>query len=226
MTSSTLKISVLIPAYQSADSLPVLLPQIKTEFLFEDILVVDDGSTDRTSEIAELANCRFFRTEKNQGKGAAIRKGLDLLSGSDWVICMDSDLQHDPKELHSFLSAIQTNEYDLIIGHRHLHHTSMPITRQISNFLTSKLIRFRLGHKVPDSQCGYRAIRMNGDVSKNCKETGYMFETEYLIKSSLSKRRITWIPVKTIYNSSKSYLRPWVNTQKFITLWFRSFFWN
>lgn len=226
MNSPSLKISVLIPAYQSAESLPVLLPQIKTKFPFETILVVDDGSTDHTSDLTELAGCRSLRLAQNQGKGAAIRQGLDLLPGSDWVICMDSDLQHDPDELHNFISAIQTGHYDLIIGHRHLHHTSMPLTRQISNFLTSKLIGFRLGHQVPDSQCGYRAIRMDSDISKICKETGYMFETEYLIRSSLAKRRITWIPVKTIYNSSKSYLRPWVNTQKFITLWFRSFFWN
>lgn len=226
MNENPLKISVLIPAFQSEIYLKILLPQIQSQFNFHDILVVDDGSTDQTCLTAELAGVRSFRQPENLGKGAAIKKGIALLSDADWVICMDSDLQHDPAELPDFISAIQSDAFDLIIGHRHLHHTSMPVSRQISNFLTSKLIGFRLGFQVKDSQCGYRAIRVKDEISASCKENGYMFETEYLIRTALSQRKVTWIPVKTIYNSSKSYLRPLVNTQKFITLWFRSFFWN
>ena len=138
---------------------------------------------------------------------------------------MDADLQHDPSDLKKFVEAIDSEQFDLIIGYRKRSGTEMPFSRILSNSITSFLLSLRLGIKIRDAQCGFRAIRISSAIQDEFTEKRYMFETEYLIKSALKKQKIGWVPVKTIYNDSKSYIRPWVDTFKFVTLWFKSFVW-
>jgi len=220
------RVSVLIPAFESAQTLPVLIREIKENFSPFRLVVIDDGSSDPTCEAARLAGAECFRLGRNSGKGAALKYGISLLSDSDWIICLDSDLQHDPADLPVFFSKILTEPADLILGMRNLQDPAMPFSRRFSNTMTSLLITTRLSQDIADSQCGYRAIRVSGNRSASCRETGYMFETELLVKTVLSGGNLCSVPVRTIYNSSKSYLHPWVNTVKFLNLLFRSIYWN
>lgn len=220
------KVSVLVPAFESAQTLPVLIREIKQICSPFRLVVIDDGSSDNTREAARMAGAECFRLDRNSGKGAALKYGISLLSDSDWIICLDSDLQHDPADLPLFFSQIQAAPADLILGMRNLRDPAMPFSRRFSNSMTSLLITTRLAQDIFDSQCGFRAIRVSGNRSDSCRETGYMFETELLMKTVLSGGTFKSVPVRTIYNSSKSYLHPWVNTVKFLNLLFRSIYWN
>lgn len=219
------KISVLIPAYNSSHTLLALTDQIKKQLPYCKILVVNDGSTDDTERIVHNSRAHIISHSSNKGKGAALRTGFRALKNSEWVICMDADLQHDASDLEQFKNAVFSDNFDLIIGFRNRLKSDMPLSRRISNWLTSRLLGLRLGCEIKDAQCGFRAVRLSSVEDADWIESGYMFETEFLIRAALNKRKIGWVPVKTIYNDSKSYIRPWVDTYKFVNLYFKSFNW-
>ncbi len=219
------RISILIPCYNSGHTLLELISKIKKELPYNKILIVNDGSTDQTESIAHSSRAHIISTSSNKGKGSAILTGLNALKNSEWIICMDADLQHEPSDLKKFVEAIDSEQFDLIIGYRKRGGTEMPFSRIMSNSITSFLLSLRLGIKIRDAQCGFRAIRISTSIKDDFTEKRYMFETEYLIKSALKKQKIGWVPVQTIYNDSKSYIRPWVDTFKFVTLWIKSFVW-
>jgi len=100
--------AVLIPALNAALTLPRLLASLKPLVAGGSVVVVDDGSTDETADVAKAAGVVVLRHEVNRGKGAALRTGFDYIvssSGHDSVITMDADLQHDPDDVPKFLSA-------------------------------------------------------------------------------------------------------------------------
>jgi glycosyltransferase involved in cell wall biosynthesis len=219
------RISICIPCYNSGHTILELISGIKKVMPYNKILIVNDGSTDQTESIAHSSRAHIISTSQNKGKGSAILTGMNALKNSEWMICMDADLQHDPEDLKSFVDAIDSEQFDLIVGYRKRTGTDMPFARMLSNSITSFLLSVRLGIKIKDAQCGFRAIKISSSIKHDFKEKRYMFETEYLIRSALGKQKIGWVPVKTIYNESKSYIRPWVDTFKFVTLWFKSFAW-
>lgn len=220
------KISFLIPCYNSSSTLLELISRIKKNFPYNKILIVNDGSTDNTESVAHSSRAHIISHSSNKGKGAAILTGLNALKNSQWVICLDADLQHSPDDLKYFSELIENGNYDLIIGYRKRDFSTMPFPRILSNSITSFLLSLRLSQEIKDAQSGFRAIRIASVLKDDFVEKRYMFETEYILKSAIRKQKIGWVPIQTIYNDSRSYIRPWVDTFKFVTLWFQSFNWE
>ena len=219
------KISVLIPAYNASSTLLDVIDGVKKQLPYHKILIINDGSSDQTEQLVHDSRAHIISHSKNKGKGAAILTGLTALKNSEWVICMDADLQHDPEDLIRFKDSILSDQFDVIVGYRKRSETSMPFSRQFSNRITSELLGFRLQCEIKDAQCGFRAIRLSAVPDYEWTESGYMFETEFLLRSVFEKKRIGWVPVKTIYNGSKSHIRPLADTIKFVILYFKSFGW-
>lgn len=217
------KISILIPAFNASPYLLDLINEIKKTVPTYKILVVNDGSTDNTERLVHQSVAHIISHGMNRGKGAALLTGFSALKNSRWIICLDADGQHSPSDLHAFIDMIETDQYDLIIGFRQRAKTNMPLHRRISNSLTSLLLKLRLAVDVKDAQCGFRAIRVAAIPNYPWTDLRYMFETEFLIQSALNKKKIGWIPVKTIYNNSNSHIKPLADTAKFVTLYFQSF---
>ncbi|NUQ81946.1 MAG: glycosyltransferase family 2 protein [Bacteroidetes bacterium] len=217
--------TILIPAFQAASYLPDLMEKIGKVAPDISVIIVDDGSNDGTGQLLFPPNCLLLSKEKNEGKGAAIQTGLKHIRGG-WVLCMDADLQHDPDDLPLFIAHL--NRYpdtDLIVGKRRFD-PPMPVQRRLSNRLSSFLTALRCRHPVPDVQCGFRAFRLESLPRFNWNDTGYLFETEMIMKALLNGCKVDWIPVSTIYNSSHSHIRPWETIRKFVTLWLLSFSWE
>jgi glycosyltransferase involved in cell wall biosynthesis len=158
-------ISIVIPAYNEAESLPILiqnLSQILRDVNKEcEIIITDDGSTDETlSTLKKLKQdfplLKILSFRKNYGKSAALSEAFKLADG-DYVITMDADLQDDPEEIPNLISAMESGKYDLVSGWKKKRHDpiSKKIPSRIFNFVTSKIS----GIDIHDFNCGLKIYR-------------------------------------------------------------------
>ena len=226
MGFSTKTIAVLIPAYNADKSLAELIHRLRTSLGDVQIVVVDDGSSDRTREIAASAGAAVLQHEKNRGKGAALQTGFDYLnkqSGIEFILTMDADLQHQPEDVPKFFLAQKKSNADIVIGWRERIGTPMPVHRRLSNSITSALVGMRTGVKIKDSQCGFRLMRRSVIEHIRLEAAGYEAETEFLIKAASRSFTMDFVPVQTIYGTEKSYMTHWATTVNFIKVIFRKY---
>jgi len=217
--------SVLIPAFNAAKTLGTLLESIPQHIGDGCIVVVDDGSSDDTSSIADRAGAVVIRHDRNRGKGAALRSGFKYVlasTRSDSVLTMDADLQHDPAEISTFLAAWGSGETDIILGCRRFGG-GMPIHRILSNAITSSLVSARTGVRIRDSQTGYRLIAREVLSSIEVEADGYEAETEFLIKAARRGFRISSVPIATIYGAEPSHMTHWKTTKRFLQVLLREY---
>lgn len=190
-------LTVIMPACNEQENIGRVLEKIKkitprnTE-----IIVVDDGSTDNTMEIAKKKGAKVIRHSKNMGKGASIREAI-IFAKADTVIIIDSDGQDDPFDIPKLLLPLKDGG-DLVIGSRWLGVLEEEAISKLHFFVTmliTQLINILFGSKITDSQAGFRCIRR--DAFKNIRLTakGYDIETEMLVKAIKHKLRIVEVPV-------------------------------
>jgi glycosyltransferase involved in cell wall biosynthesis len=149
------KVSIIIPAYNEAEVIGTVLDGILTIAPGDEweIVVIDDGSTDETSERASRPGVRVVKHPYNKGNGAAVKTGLREARGEQ-VCLMDADGQHDPSEIPKMLAALQT--YDLVIGTRK-GHRSGGLLRWLGNFFYNRLASYLTNHTIRDLTSGFRA---------------------------------------------------------------------
>ena len=221
------KILVLIPAFNAEKTISSLIDQISAFIPRKDILVVDDGSTDKTYQLAKESGANCLQHKKNKGKGEALKTGFEYAveQGYSGVITLDADLQHDPKFIPEFISEAQKGTSDILVGTRHIELKTMPFPRWLTNNVTSIIVSILGDTKVRDSQSGYRYI--STDVLKAVKLSTrkYELESEILIKAGRKGFKIAPVPISTIYHGSKSFINPLVDTGRFIKLMWKSIFW-
>jgi glycosyltransferase involved in cell wall biosynthesis len=197
---------ILIPAYNEKDHIGDVIKKAK---LFLPVMVVDDGSIDETATISERAGAIVFKQIPNQGKGAALQRGFKeaVQNGYDFIITMDADGQHDPEELPLFLDSFEKTHTDLIIGYRNF--SQMPFIRRLANSSGGVAFSWALGQKIHDNQSGYRLMskRLLLEVI-NSKETGFEYEVDVIVKCILAGYTLGWVPIKTIYATESSHIRP------------------
>lgn len=208
-----MKTIVIVPACNSAESLRGLLPRIRS--YLDDIVVVDDGSSDKTANTASELGAHVIKHDNNLGKGAALKTGFAyvLENGFDTVITIDSDSQHDPDDIPRFIQAYNQSGADMIIGSRKHEKNGMPWGRRFSNWSTSRFLSFILTKEIEDSQCGYRLI--SGKLLKSISLVSNRFEleSEIIIKAVRSGFGIEFLPIKVDYfKARKSHMRPFADT--------------
>src|SRR5439155_23872479 len=133
----------------------------RTRAKIDNVLVIDDGSTDATAQRAREAGAEVIIHPENRGKSEAIKAGLRhwLDRQSDFVIVLDADGQHRPEEIERFVAAaVSAAEPKLILGNRMNDMRSMPLVRRIVNRYMSRKISRVCGQKIPDTQCGFRML--------------------------------------------------------------------
>jgi glycosyltransferase involved in cell wall biosynthesis len=213
---------VLIPAFNEELHIAEVVGGVRRHV--GKVIVVDDGSVDRTAEIAASSGAEVIRHEKNLGKGASLKTGMKkaFAEGFDPVIIVDADAQHDPAEIPLFLEAARRGEADVVVGNRMGSTKGMPPVRYLTNLITSFFISLLAGQRVPDSQCGYRLIRKNAFEKMRLKTARYETEGEMLIEAARAGCRIDSIPVKTIYGIEKSAINPFRDTFRFVRLVIRN----
>lgn len=216
-----MKTLIVIPAFNESENLGKLLKKISSFVSLKDVLVVDDGSRDKTAVVAKNAGAVVLSFGVNQGKGSALRAGFDfaIKKKYDAVITMDADGQHNPGEIPNFLKELKNNGADLVIGTRKQNVSEMPLLRYLVNKTTSLVTSILTGIKVNDSQSGYRLIKRNLLKKVNLKTSRFQMETEIIIKAKMAGFKIGEIPIETIYlENFKSHINPFIDTYRFIRL--------
>jgi glycosyltransferase involved in cell wall biosynthesis len=222
------EIAVLIPAYNATRSLRGVIEGIKGSGLA--IVVVDDGSTDATAEIARDAGAQVLRHRANRGKGAALRTGFRFLlqKGYGAIITIDADGQHDPAFIPHFIRAYQEGRGDIIIGSRAGEFDAMSWLRRFWNRLGVKAVSKLIGAPLTDTQSGYRLIKAEVVRGLPLRAAGYEGELELLIKACKSGYRVREIPIATQYADGRpsSHFRPVRDTWLVCRTFLQEFFWG
>ena len=215
---------VLIPAYNEAEKINAVVQDVIQKGF--PVLVVDDGSTDHTSDQLKNLPAKVIVSPSNQGKGASLRKGFEWFLRQDYaaVVLMDADGQHDPAELGIFLRALGENGWDFVIGNRLNNPTNMPLVRVLTNRFMSWVISGVARQKIADSQCGYRAIRKAALQKMVLSTAHFEIESEMLLQASRLGFKIGSVPVRCIYGRNKSRINPVIDTVRFFKFISKSIF--
>lgn len=149
-------VSIILPARNEETSLKQLLPAIKQQLPTAEVIVVDDGSSDRTGEVAASAGARVIRHPVSRGNGAAIKSGARAATG-DILVMMDADGQHQPEDIKALLNKIEAG-FDLVVGTRS-RSAHANLGRRLANGLYNQLASWLTGEPVLDLTSGFRAVR-------------------------------------------------------------------
>lgn len=217
-------IAVVIPAYNAGATLEDVLSKTFLSISNRQVIVVDDGSTDNTAAIAVRRAAQLIRHGKNRGKGAALKSGFAValkMPQIHAVITMDADGQHAPEHLADFIRVFRASPVDLIIGCRQLRWPPMPLFRVVSNRLTSAMVSWRSGVKIPDTLSGYRLHSRRLLEQIKLGTNGYEMEPELLLKAVNAGMNLRFISIATIYAGEKSHIRGGRDMWRFIKMWMR-----
>jgi len=210
-------ILALIPGYNEAPRIGAVVLAAHEHL---PVIVVDDGSTDRTAEVAREAGATVVEQTPNQGKGTALRLGFRraLDDGADAILTLDADGQHDPAEIPRFLAAAGTDpQPDLVIGRRSFR--AMPPVRRLSNEIGRLAFSWAVGRDIPDNQSGYRLVsRRLAKQTLASDEAGFAFEVEQITTCIRMGGTIAWVPIRTIYAGAPSHIRPFAHLREFIRI--------
>jgi glycosyltransferase involved in cell wall biosynthesis len=196
--------AALVPAYQVAGTVQAVVSGLRRHVAR--VLVVDDGSTDETAQVAAEAGAEVLRIRSNAGKGSAVRAGLARLLESDatHVAFVDADGQHAPEDLPALLAAALDGD-DFVIGSRMADPEAIPPVRYKTNEIGSRILTRMTGHEIQDGQSGYRVIA--ADLLRRMRLTsrGYSIETEMLLKAAPYVKRFREVPVRAVYGGPSHY---------------------
>ena len=141
-----------------------------------------------------------------------------LADGSEAIVVLDGDGQHDPEELPAFIKRANERAADIVVGNRLANAAGMPRVRYWTNRAMSIILSWLSQQKIPDSQCGYRLIRREVLESINFTTENYDLESEMLILASRLGFKIASVPIKTIYTGQVSEIKPGRDTVRFLRL--------
>jgi glycosyltransferase involved in cell wall biosynthesis len=220
------KVGVVIPAYNPGPFLAEVVRKCVREVGREQVIVVDDGSTDGSCDPERLAGVTCIVHAGNRGKGAALKTGFDEAQarGFDAIVMLDADGQHDPALIPQLVRKAEESDADIVIGSRMGNVGAMPWLRRATNRTTSFLVSLLARQRIEDSQSGFRLIRTRRLGDLHLKTDRYDTESEMLIDAGRKGLVIRSAPIPSVYGDEKSRIRPMADTGRFIRLFFRFLF--
>jgi glycosyltransferase involved in cell wall biosynthesis len=203
-----LRAACVVPAYNAAETLEQVIDGVRHTVPRVRVVVIDDGSTDETRDVADRVADDVVFFDHNRGKGAALRAGFEaaLAERCSTVMTIDADGQHDPAYAPALFSALA--RVDVVIGVRKRNGSDMPLYRRLSNAMSSAAVSVATGRRFTDSQSGFRAVR--AEVLRRIEPAGdrYEYETDFLIQAARGGWRIGTVPVSTLYGEwARSHFR-------------------
>jgi len=206
------KFLILVPVFNEENSIKEMLEKIRQHNRNAAILVINDGSTDRTSAL--LKNQRDIYTisrEKNLGYGQTLIDGFEfsITHNYEYLITIDSDKQHQPEEIQNFTTLALQEDWDIISGSRYLDHSqnelnNAPIDRRKINRRITQKINILTGYNLTDAFCGFKLYKVSALQKLRLQEPGYGMPLELWIQAWKLNLRIKEIPVALIYLDKNS----------------------
>jgi dolichol-phosphate mannosyltransferase len=198
------RILIGIPVYNEAKYINSVLSEVCK--YADDILVVDDGSTDLTPALLAGHKVEVIRHSENRGYGRSLQDMFRwaAVDNFDWLITMDCDEQHEPASIPDFVRMIDQDDSDIISGSRyaetHPENDMPPKERQAINRQVTDELHDALGIVITDAFCGFKAYRVPTLDAFDFDVNGYAFPIQFWVQAAARKLRITEIPVRMIYN--------------------------
>lgn len=195
-----MKISVLIPVYNEEKTIEEILHRVEAVHIADEIVVVDDGSTDCTRDILARLNgkgpVRVILHEKNQGKGAAVRTAIQNARG-DIMIIQDADLEYDPRDIPTLLIPIYEEIADVVYGSRFLGGARRPILfwNMVANKILTLVTNVLYNNILTDMETGYKVFRREVVANMPLHARRFEFEPEFTAKILKRKVRIFEVPI-------------------------------
>lgn len=195
-----MKLSVIIPVFNEAKTIQEIIKRVQATGLADEILAIDDGSTDGSRELLANINggdnVKVFYHERNQGKGKAVRTGIQNASG-DLIIIQDADLEYDPREFANLLRPIQEGIADVVYGSRFLGAGRRPVLfwNMVANKILTLVTNVLYNNILTDMETGYKLFRRQVVQEMTLRAHGFDFEPEFTAKILKSKARIYEVPI-------------------------------
>ncbi len=194
-------IHIFIPAYNEEKTIGKVIDEIQS-YGFKNIIIVDDGSSDRTAEIARSKGAKVIRHILNRGAGAATQTALEYARNisSKHLVLMDADGQHHPEYIEKMWLDMRKNDADLIIGSRFLdRHENIPFLRRAYNWIGNGLINITCKYHYTDTQCGFRLLNRNAIHHLDLQIDNFAFCSEMIINAERKGLKIAESPVTVRY---------------------------
>jgi len=166
------------------------------------VIVVDDGSSDRTAEVAELAGAEIIKHPINLGKGAALRTGFEASGDTDIIVTIDTDGQHDPVEIPKLAAPIMAGEADMVNGSRYMNGSdrNTPAYRRVGQTVLDKATNLNSGLKITDTQSGFRAFAGSAVSAFKFRNNGFGIESEMLTDAANAGLRVKEVEIGVRYD--------------------------
>jgi cellulose synthase/poly-beta-1,6-N-acetylglucosamine synthase-like glycosyltransferase len=205
--SDGIETTVVLPAYNEGAALPHVLDELNQHLdASYEVLVVDDGSTDDTAEVAERGPCRLIKHSSNRGKGVAIRTGIAEAQGEN-VVIMDADATYPVPAIAEMVGLLDQN--DLVRGIRRSEDEAMPVVNRFGNWLFNRLLAISHGLEGSDHLSGLYGIRRSAALRLGTEATGFDIETEIGIKAQARGLRVAEVPISYLPRVGEKKLSPW-----------------
>ena len=190
----------IIPAFNEEEALPDVIA--KTLKYMDKVIIVNDGSIDKTAEVAIEAGAEVINHSTNLGKGEALKSGFKAVGNDSIIITIDGDGQHNPDEIPDLIKPIIENGADLVNGSRYMNgpEENTPAYRRVGQRVLDIATNISAGITVTDSQSGFRAF---SPKSKSCfrfKDTGFGIESEMLVDAAEAGLKIVEVPITVRYD--------------------------
>ncbi len=196
-----MKSIAVVPAWNEAQAIGEVLDGLLSRV--DAVVVVDDGSTDGTADVAAARRVRVVRHALNRGLGAALATGIRaaLADGADVVLTFDADGQHRPEDVPAMLAPIKEGRADVVIGSRMLRKEGMPFVRRVANRIGNAVTALLFGARVSDSQSGLRAFSRAAAEHIQIRTDRMEVSSEIIAEIFRHKLRLVEVPIQTVYST-------------------------
>ncbi len=201
------KIIVGMPAYNEEKYIGSVILQARQ--FGDEVIVIDDGSIDRTAKIARLAGATVIQHAKNEGYGATIQGILAEAKkrSPNILVILDADSQHNPEEIPSLIKPIAEG-FDIVIGSRKIRSSDIPAYRHVGQRVLSYLTNILSGGKLSDTESGFRAYSRKAIDTLELKEKGMAISAETVSAATTKGLKLTEVPISAIYTKDGSTMNP------------------
>ncbi|MCG3202239.1 MAG: Undecaprenyl-phosphate 4-deoxy-4-formamido-L-arabinose transferase [Gammaproteobacteria bacterium] len=212
-------VSLVLPARNEAPSLQVLVPRLRELYPSAELIVVNDGSTDDTAEVAVAGGAIVVSHPYPKGNGAAIKTGARVACG-EVIVCMDADGQHAPEDVNRLLARLEAG-FEMVVGARD-SESQASLGRWLANTFYNRFASWVVKHKVHDLTSGFRVVRARQFREfMHLYPNGFSYPTTSTMAFFRSGYSVAYVPIKAARREGRSHIRPIRDGLRFLLIMIR-----